>query len=132
MSLIVRRTARALAAVALAVTGTAVAHGAPAQAAASCPDESGYLCFWQHVNRGGAMGKVQDRNAWWGEFVGGCGAQRWNDCASSVQNEGLRCEAVLWADINYGGAGLTIHRDSFVNLTDYGFNDRVSSNSWKC
>ncbi len=70
---------------------------------------------------------------------GGCTNVAWNDCASSIRNEGLSCEAVVWSDINYKGVNFVINRDTqAANLTQWGrpdggnWNDAISSNNWFC
>ena len=125
------------------VAGTAFA-GAAQAARSDCVNESGWLCFWQHSDFGGRFGHVLNSNTDWRYFDGGCNeddGRRWSDCASSIRNEGLHCEAVVYDRINMdtGGASWVINRDTeAANLTQWGmpgggnWNDKISSNSWWC
>jgi hypothetical protein len=131
-------------AVGLVTAGVVSLAPAPAQAGFNdCLNESGRLCFWPAANYEGQPGWVLDSNANWANFTDSanrCGASvGWNDCISSIRNEGLRCEAVIWEHPNMGGSNFVINRETFVdNLANRGkpsggtWNDVVSSNSWFC
>lgn len=119
---------------------------APAPAHASfndCPNESGALCFWPAANYVGRPGLAFGTNPNWADLPdrdNRCGASvGWNDCISSIRNEGISCEAVIWEHPNFGGSNFVINRDTFVdNLATRGkpsggnWNDVVSSNNWFC
>ncbi|MDN0199267.1 peptidase inhibitor family I36 protein [Streptomyces sp. S.PNR 29] len=123
----------------LLLSGLTLAPTAQA-AVTDCPDESGYFCFWTDVDYGGPMGKVSGNNPDWGDFTGGCNTtSRWDNCASSLRNEGLRCEVVVYQYTNYGGSSWVINRDTrAANLTQWAkpsggtWNDAISSNDWWC
>jgi len=95
-----------------------------------CP--SGYLCFWKDINYGGAMGKVAGNNMNFTAFRNSsCQTGTWNDCISSVYNNGTRCNVAIYRDANYLGGGLTVPRQTGIaNLGSYGLNDAISSNRW--
>jgi hypothetical protein len=99
-------------------------------APAGCP--SGYLCFWKDINYGGAMGKVAGNNLNFTAFRNtSCQTGTWNDCISSVYNNGARCTVAIYRDANYLGGGLTVPRQTGIsNLGTYGLNDAISSNRW--
>jgi hypothetical protein len=128
----------------LITAGVVALAPSPAQAGFyDCPDESGLLCFWPGANYGGTPGTVRDRNNNWADFSDSgnrCGASvGWNDCISSIRNEGVNCEAVIWEHPNAGGSNFVINRDTYVDdLSTRGkpsggtWNDVVSSNTWFC
>ena len=93
---------------------------------------SGYLCFWKDINYGGAMGKVAGNNLNFTAFRNSsCQTGTWNDCISSVYNNGTRCNVAIYRDANYLGGGLTVPRQTGIaNLGSYGLNDAISSNRW--
>jgi predicted chitinase len=75
------------------------------------------VCFFEHVNYGGASFCTQDDSPWVGAT--------WNDRISSVRvPAGTQVE--LFFDINYGGRALTITGDA-PNLVNLNFNDFASS-----
>ncbi|WBB77276.1 peptidase inhibitor family I36 protein [Micromonospora sp. WMMD882] len=136
-----RRTAAAAVGVVLAAGAGAVALAPAAQAAhADCPQESGYLCFWDGTNYAGTPGKLSGANTNWTAFPrSGCPSGTWNDCASSIWNEGLSCDAVVHSAANYGGDPWVIKRDTgAANLADWkrpsggNWNNVISSNKWFC
>jgi hypothetical protein len=124
--------------------GVGAVAAAPAEAGArGCPD--GYLCFWMHANFSGSKGQVSGTNHDWQIFRGGCTEpdnRHWDNCASSIRNEGIHCEAVIWSWPHYHGGSWVINRDTEVaNLANHGnpwdageptWNDAISSNSWWC
>jgi hypothetical protein len=95
-----------------------------------------------HANWGGRFGHVLNSNTDWSHFRGGCDEtdrRRWSNCASSIRNEGLNCEAVVYDGINMEGASWVINRDTEADdLVKWGmpgggnWNDKISSNSWWC
>ena len=89
--------------------GTAAAVSA---AAAASP-----VCFYEHVNYGGASFCASADSNW----VGGA----WNDRVSSVK-VAAGYKVTLYWDINYGGKTLVLTGDT-ANLVPLGFNDQASS-----
>ena len=89
--------------------GTAAAVAA---AAAASP-----VCFYEHVNYGGASFCASADSNW----VGGA----WNDRVSSVK-VAAGYKVTLYWDINYGGKTLVLSGDT-ANLVTLGFNDQASS-----
>lgn len=142
MRFTVPRRIVAVAAGAILAAGAGVFVSAPAAHAAysNCPQESGYLCFWQDINYAGTPGKLSGSNADWSAFSHStCASGTWNNCASALANEGLNCEAVVYQYPNYAGSSWVINRDtSAANLTQWpkpsggNWNDVISSNSWWC
>lgn len=112
---------------------------APAAVPTTCT--SGNVCFWKNAGFNDGPGKLANKNPDWSAFAHpSCPSGTWNDCASSLANAGVNCNAVLWNSPNYKGDtithSLTLTRGSSVqdlsNLGDAGsaFNDKISSNSW--
>jgi hypothetical protein len=138
---VLRRAAVVAVALVSGVAAT-VAVAGPAHAAdyKSCPDESGYLCFWQNGGYTGAMGKLSGTNRTWSSFSrSGCPTGTWDNCASAIRNEGLSCEAVVYRDPFFGGPSWVINRDtSAAWLSSWSmepgksWDDQISSNSWWC
>ncbi|MFG2126025.1 peptidase inhibitor family I36 protein [Streptomyces sp. NPDC048710] len=104
-----------------------------------CPQDSGYACFWVNSYRGGTMGKVSGNNTNYMNVSNssGCTAYpgTWNDCISSIENQGRSCKVYFWTDANYQGRyhSLSIgdRVDDFaVGYHDPDFNDSISSNHW--
>jgi hypothetical protein len=135
------RAGAALALSAAIAFGAATVAAAPAQAGErGCAD--GNFCFWMHSNFSGSKGQVSGTNGDWQLFQGGCtepDRRHWNNCASSIRNEGRYCEAVIWSEAYYTGGSWVINRDTEVaNLSNHGnpaggtWNDTISSNSWWC
>ncbi|MFE3032917.1 peptidase inhibitor family I36 protein [Streptomyces canus] len=149
------RLAGTVAAVAAAValgcgTGTEAQAAAPTSPSAvspqvtSCPAASGYACFWVNSYRGGTMGKVSGDNP---DFryvhnTSGCTEYpgSWNDCISSVENQGTQCTVFFYSDAQYLGTRHSLSIGDRVNdfslpssqggYNDPNFNDAISSNSW--
>lgn len=96
---------------------------------------STYVCFWVHINFVDGPGKLSGSNPNWGAFSHPtCAGGTWNNCASSVYNNGAHCWSDLWDGTNYtyGAKGLlSLNRGVGIsNLVDWDFNDVISSNSW--
>lgn len=109
-----------------------------AEAAAKCPNESGFLCFWTDRGFKGRMGMVEGPNTQWWTFQGGC-SHGWDNCASAINNEGLNCEAVVYEDESFMGASWVINRDTsagdlskWPKPTGGNWDNAISSNSWWC
>jgi hypothetical protein len=135
------RAGAALALSASIALGAGAVAASPAQAGErGCAD--GKFCFWMHKNFSGSKGQVSGSNRNWQEFQGGCtepDRRHWSNCASSVRNEGLFCEAVIYSEADYLGGSWVINRDTEVaNLANHAnpaggnWNDTISSNSWWC
>lgn len=100
-----------------------------------------YLCFWVDAGGGRNRGVVKDDNAWWGNFLQSeCQTGTWNDCASSLLNDGATSAAFVYRDINHPSSGVKqcIKRgDYWSNLTTRFYNngqqmnDSISSNTWR-
>lgn len=106
---------------------------APASAApAGCP--SSYFCFYADPDYSGGMGKVQGNNTHFSSFhtsTHNCGNGNWNDCVSSVFNNGTSCTVFLWSDADYQGKVLPLVRNQgYRNLKTQAFDDVLSSNHW--
>jgi hypothetical protein len=78
---------------------------------------TGKVCFYEHINYGGAS-LCSDADSSW---VGAA----WNDRASSMKVQGGQ-QAQLFQDFNYGGGSITVTGDE-PNLVNRGFNDAMSS-----
>jgi Beta-1,3-glucanase/Peptidase inhibitor family I36 len=78
---------------------------------------SGAVCFFEHINYGGASTCADATTGWIGTA--------WNDRASSVRVK-AGFEVDLHSDINFGGRVLTIGADA-PDLRTGGFNDLTSS-----
>ncbi|MET9484993.1 peptidase inhibitor family I36 protein [Streptomyces sp. NPDC006638] len=134
-----RRLGLALSGGLLAVGSVGMLPGSAQAAVSDCPNESGYLCFWADPNFSGRMGKVAGDNSNWANLPGSCLAQGWDNCTTSLWNEGLRCEAVVFEHPNYKGANWVIGRDTGVADLRTGpkpsggtWDDAISSNNWFC
>ena len=105
--------------------------------------DSGSFCAWDNYNYSGGPGQWPgnaDNYSHWGHR--GCGVGSlwtWDNCASSVYNNGNSCNIQLYDDINYNTA------DGYYNLAKGGhladlrkdkmtdgkaMNDRISSHKW--
>lgn len=109
---------------------------------ASC-GAAGYACFWVNANFGGTRGRVAGNNSNYLNLSNssGCTAYRgtWNDCISSIRNDGTQCTVYFWTDAGYRGRYHSLSRgDQVANFgaappAGYGdpaFNDTISSNHW--
>ncbi len=118
---------------------SAVSAPAGARTAQDTSCNAGDLCFWVDINQKGAKGRVNGTNAAWGVFrQGTCQSGTWDNCASSIINNGRSCTARVWADGDFNGAALEVLRgNGYINLTDHyitwpirNWNDEISSNDW--
>ena len=155
-----RRLIRALA-LAIGVTMLAVTTVGVAAASASSPRPSalrltvassqsaqsfaapsgctaGNVCFWVNANFNDGPGRLSGINRDWSVFHHStCPNGTWNNCASSVYNNGVSCWAVLWMDPGFGGLSMVLANGTGESdLTDDEevgslFNDNISSNSWE-
>ena len=126
-----------------AAVSHAAAHAAPHPATqvslgvSDCPLQ--YACFWVNANYTGTMGEVEGNNPDYLNLknTSGCTAfpGTWNDCISSVWNNGKDCTVYFWTDANYEGRYHSLAlKDGVANVgtgyNDPSFNDSISSNSW--
>lgn len=140
---VVRRVATIGAALALA-GGAAVLTGGAAQAAQTTPAVpsgcgSGNFCFWNNANFDDGPGQVSGDNANYTEFPhASCPYGTWNDCISSLYNNGTSGLGVdVFLDANYGLPDMCIPDNSgYAVLPEYYpgtsvvLNDSISSNLW--
>ncbi|MDQ1647696.1 MAG: hypothetical protein QOJ50_3880 [Cryptosporangiaceae bacterium] len=132
------------AAPAQAATASATAGATPKAAttkAVTTQDTScagGDLCFWQDDDKGGAKGRVSGNNSAWSWSRSGCPDGTWNNCASSIQNNGNSCSVKVYDNAGYSGAVLTLTRGTYISsLSGYwitfpvdSWNDDIQSNKW--
>jgi hypothetical protein len=117
-------------------TGHSVARPASVDSL-GCP--SGDACFWVNDDYQGTMGHVAGNNP---NFMNlsnssGCTAYpgTWNDCISSLDNNGTECVVYFWTDANYKGSYHSVALgdkiwDFGAVYNDPSFNDSISSNHW--
>ncbi|MFI9005764.1 peptidase inhibitor family I36 protein [Actinosynnema sp. NPDC053489] len=105
----------------------------PTAAPAGC--HSSNVCFWANNNYNDGPGELSGTNPDWRRFAhGSCGGGTWNNCASSVYNNGTQCWADLWDGLDYAlgsRGGLSLSRGTGIaNLGSWDFDNAISSNSW--
>jgi Peptidase inhibitor family I36 len=127
-------------------------HGtAPRASVASAPcNEPTFVCFWVGSNWSGDMGKFAGSNEFWGDYpehecvypaAAHDADKTWNDCASSIYNDGTSGLGVdVYQNSKYGGAvscipdKSTIYSDladwQYGSNTSVNMNDSISSNNW--
>jgi hypothetical protein len=110
-----------------------------------CP--AGSLCFWVDQNYGGPRGQFSGDNPAWGSYPqsqcqdgsggGPYSNGTWNDCASSLYNNGNSDAVQVWRDSNYRSDSTCVPRGTlWASLpkwqTNSGepMNDEISSNRW--
>lgn len=102
---------------------------------------SGNFCAWDNYNFSGGPGQWSGNASNWTSWVHtGCGVRSlwtWDNCASSVFNNGNNCNLTFYDDINYSGAYYNLPRGSYLahmdqdRMSDGGSaNDRISSHHW--
>ncbi|WP_170323964.1 peptidase inhibitor family I36 protein [Cryptosporangium phraense] len=125
-------------------TLTSVTAAAPAAAPSGC--SAGNLCFWNGTNFSDGPGELSGTNSNWQAFshstctsTSGASYKTWNDCASSLYNNGTSCDARVWTDSGYHGSSYTMSRGQRItNLATFypdagdTFNNSISSNDWVC
>ncbi|MEW1779278.1 peptidase inhibitor family I36 protein [Streptomyces sp. NPDC086777] len=100
----------------------------PAAVPSGC--SAGYLCFWVNSGYQDGPGKLDGSNANWTVFAHPtCQTKTWNDCASSLYNDGVNDNAVVYTDANYSGSSGVIDRGVGGDVSA-AWNDVISSNSW--
>jgi hypothetical protein len=102
-----------------------------------CP--STYACFWVDNYASGTMGKVSGNNTNYMNVTNSSGCTKypgtWNDCISSLDNNGTSCTVYFWTNASYGGRyhslaiGDAVY-DFGIDYNDSSFNDSISSNHW--
>ncbi|WP_412739869.1 peptidase inhibitor family I36 protein [Krasilnikovia sp. MM14-A1259] len=95
-----------------------------------CPEK--YLCFWASPNYHDGPGMVKDDNEDFRKLPHiSCRTGTWDNCISSVVNNGQRCTVYMWSGLNYGGSyhSLAIGNEK-PDLSQWYFNDAISSNHW--
>jgi hypothetical protein len=103
------------------------------RSASDCP--SGWDCMWTGGYFTGPMGKLQGRNATWGNFpqsacsTSGTAGANWKDCASSV-NARTSNGFDLARDINYGGGGLHVSSGNSVQDLDPWLMDNTTASNY--
>jgi hypothetical protein len=98
----------------------------------------GDLCFWVNENKGGAKGRVSGDNSSWSWAQSSCANGTWNNCASSIQNNGRTCTVNVFEHAGYGGARLTLVRGTYISSLGGhwitfpvdSWNDDIQSNRW--
>ncbi|WP_369404422.1 peptidase inhibitor family I36 protein [Streptomyces albus] len=102
-----------------------------AAAPAGCTSTN--VCFWDGYNYSDGPGKLSGWNSNWSVFkTSRCSDGDWENCASSVYNNGTSCSAVLWTGRSYSGSRLTLGRGSGQTRLSSTMNNAISSNSWSC
>lgn len=148
---------RFMVAAAAALLGIGLVWAGPAQAApaapapvaassvtplaipASCAPHHGDLCIYNNANYNDGPGLFAGPNPDWTIFPhASCPSGTWNDCVSSLWNNGNTDAVGLYQNINYGGAGVCWEKGTGaanLNGVDYpgtniNMNDTFSSNFW--
>jgi hypothetical protein len=103
-----------------------------------CP--STYLCFWVNSGFTANWGKFAGNNPSWGAYSQSeCAGGTWNDCASSLYNNGSTEQALVWQNNSYKGGYACVARGTtmYSNLANWTYannsasmNDSISSNDW--
>lgn len=119
------------------LTVTAAAPAVAAAAPSGC--SAGNLCFWNGTGYSDGPGELAGSNSNWAVFSHStCGSGTWNNCASSLYNNGTSCTAVVWLSAGYTEGNEYLAKGQGVtNLatwnTDTGpWNNNISANSWSC
>lgn len=124
-----RLTFMLLAAVAAIAIAASVGAGA-ARAEHGCP--AGYGCGWVDGSYGIPMGKWAGNNNNLSIFTqSACQTGNWNDCISSIWNEGTSCNLTWWTNSGYSGNGYRNNRGTGTGFLSPEFwNDEFSSDRW--
>ncbi|WP_282797689.1 peptidase inhibitor family I36 protein [Streptomyces sp. CC224B] len=111
---------------------------AAATMAGECP--AGYACFWPHAEFRGNRGKVEGNNRNFRRLhnaARSCGNKGWEDCISSIANNGRQCTVYFYDKRDYkkGAPWHSLSRGHKVgnfarDYNDPAFNDKISSNKW--
>ncbi|MFI5841549.1 peptidase inhibitor family I36 protein [Catenuloplanes sp. NPDC051500] len=124
----------------VAQSAAVLAESAPAAAAAAAPPNCTptNLCFWNYINYSDGPGRLSGSNPNWGAFShASCPSGTWNDCASSLFNNGTSCTAHVYYYTNYGtpvhNIGIGGARTNLANYsTGLGntWDNNIRSNNW--
>lgn len=95
----------------------------------------GYACGWVNTYWGSSRGNWAGNNPHLSDFTeSNCSKNgNWNDCISSLWNNGTSCNITWFWDASYGTPGLLNHMDNGdPDLTDNSpnWNDQISSDEW--
>lgn len=109
---------------------------APMAAPSGC--SSGNLCVWVNINWNDGPAQFSGSNASWFNFPHStCQNGTWADCASSIYNNGMICNAHVYYFTDFGQPVLNIARQTgYANLTQVStglgdsWNDNIESNDW--
>ncbi|WP_055701569.1 MULTISPECIES: peptidase inhibitor family I36 protein [Streptomyces] len=126
---------------AMAPTAQATGDGGGSEVsvqAGECP--SGSACFWPHSEFRGNRGQVEGDNANFATLrnsANSCGSRGWEDCISSIANNGRQCTVYFYSNRSYSKTSRwhSLSRGDKVgdfarDYSDAGFNDTISSNKW--
>jgi hypothetical protein len=118
----------------------AVRHVAPVSRRGYSVCPSTYLCFWVNSGFTANWGKFAGNNPSWGAYSQSeCKGGTWNDCASSLYNNGEHDQALVWQNNSYKGGYTCVARGTtmYSNLANWTYsdssasmNDSISSNDW--
>jgi hypothetical protein len=132
-------TLTSLAAPAAAADSTLAAGTITPAAMSACG--SGNFCAWVNSNfndgPGQWAGNASNYTDWGHDNCGLGSLWTWDNCASSVFNNGQHCNLTFYDGINYTGAYYNLPRGSYLaNMTldrmsdGQNANDRISSHRW--
>ncbi|GAB1692500.1 peptidase inhibitor family I36 protein [Krasilnikovia sp. M28-CT-15] len=95
-----------------------------------CP--KGNFCFWANPNFHDGPGKVTDDNEDFRQLRHStCRTATWDNCISSIVNNGRYCTVYMFSGLNYGGSWHSLGvGDEKSDLSQWTFNDAISSNRW--
>jgi hypothetical protein len=92
-------------------------------------------CFWVNINENDGPGRLSGTNGDWSAFGHStCQTRTWNDCVSSIDNNGVNRWSKLWVDPWFSGGSLTIGATGCPTPLAFGdagsfFYDSIRSNS---
>jgi hypothetical protein len=115
----------------LVVAAAIVPVGVPSVAKAEHGCVSSYACGWVDGGYGIPMGKWSENTPNFTVFgQSRCQTGNWNDCVSSLWNEGTSCNAIWWTNSGYGGSGYHNNLGTGTGVLSGGWNDEFSSLKW--
>ena len=103
--------------------------------------QSGNFCAWDNYEFSGGPGQwygnASNYTRWGHSGCGLASLWTWDNCASSVFNNGNNCNLTFYDGINYTGASYNLPRGSYLarmtldRMSDgQSANDRISSHRW--
>jgi Peptidase inhibitor family I36 len=123
------RTPRLLA-VLVATAAFASLGALPSVASAEHGCVAAYACGWVDGGYGTPMGKWSENTPNFSVFgQSRCQTGNWNDCVSSVWNEGTSCNVSWYVNSGYGGGEYRNNRGTGSGVLG-GWNDEFSSLKW--